>query len=85
MTMEPVMIYQPTAEKRFRVTWYGGESTQLHFEKAKRPQQSPEWEDRDVRTLGGGVPAGIKEMLIEMENYYHEAIILEQERMYQRM
>ena len=82
MTMDPVMIYQPKAENTFRVTWYGGQSTQLHFEKY-RPVSG--WYDRDVRTLGSGIPAGIKEMLIEMEHYYHDAIILEQERMYQRM
>jgi len=81
MTMEPVMIYQPTAEKNFRVTWYGGESTQLHFEKYR---SVPGWYGRDVRTLGS-LPHGLKEMLIEMETYYHESIILEQERIYQRM
>lgn len=78
--MQPVMIYQPSAENKFRVTWYGGESTQLHFEKLQRQQ---EWIDRDVRTLGGGIPSSIKDMLLEMENYYHEAIIMEQERIYE--
>jgi hypothetical protein len=82
MTMEPVMIYQPSGEHNLRVAWYGGESTQLHFEKLNI---QGEWYDRDVRTLGSGVPAGIKEMLLEMENYYHEGIILEQERIYQMM
>ena len=82
MTMEPVMIYQPSGEHNLRVAWYGGQSTMLHFEKLNI---QGEWYDRDVRTLGSGVPAGIKEMLIEMENYYHEGIILEQERIYQMM
>jgi hypothetical protein len=80
--MEPVMIYQPSGEHNLRVAWYGGQSTMLHFEKLNI---QGEWYDRDVRTLGSGVPAGIKEMLIEMENYYHEGIILEQERIYQMM
>lgn len=85
------MIYQPSAEKGFRVTWYGGESTQLHFQKfwnvwdPDKDESWTEWTDRDVRTLGSGVPVGIKEMLLEMENYYHDAIILEQERNYQMM
>jgi len=82
MTMTPVMIYQPSGEHNLRVAWYGGQSTMLHFEKLNI---QGEWYDRDVRTLGSGVPAGIKEMLIEIENYYHEGIILEQERIYQMM
>lgn len=87
--MQPVMVYQPSAEKKFRVTWYGGQSTQLHFEKYRimrdidTDQFRMNWQDRDVRTFGGGVPAQIKDMLLEMENYYHEAIIMEQERIYQ--
>jgi hypothetical protein len=76
------MIYQPSGEHNLRVAWYGGQSTMLHFEKLNI---QGEWYDRDVRTLGSGIPAGIKEMLIEMENYYHEGIILEQERIYQMM
>lgn len=87
--MEPVMIYQPTAEKRFRIIWYGGQSTQLHFQKRihmynlDTEHSYIEWQDRDVRTLGGEVPAQIKDMLLEMEDYYHQAIIMEEERIYQ--
>jgi hypothetical protein len=80
--MQPVIIYSPSAEYRFRVAWYGGESTQLHFEKLNI---CDEWIDRDVRTLGGGIPSSIKDMLLVMENYYHEAIIMEEERKYQMM
>ena len=76
------MVYQPKAEKHFRVTWYGGESTQLHFEKYRSVSG---WYDRDVRTLGGGVPSSIKELLHEMEEFYNDTIVLEQERLMQRM
>ena len=44
-----------------------------------------EWQDRDVRTMGGGVPTSMKEMLMEMEDYYHYSIDMELERKLQRM
>lgn len=83
MPFSAVMIYQPKEETTYRVAWYGGESTQLHFQVLNLEEWR--WEDRDVRTLGSGVPAGIKEMLLEMENYYHDSLILEQERKYNMM
>ena len=79
--MQPTMIYQPRHEHKYRVTWYGGESTQLHFERYR----NGEWEDRDVRTLGSGVPGQVKEMLIVMEDYYHDSLILEEERLHEMM
>ena len=76
--MEPVMIYQPRHEQRFRVTWYGGESSQLHFERREYDTDDHTfvWKDIDVRSLMH-VPTQVKEMLIEMEDYWHQAIILE--------
>jgi len=87
----PVLVYKPSAEVQYRVAWYGGESTQLHFEKLwntfdpDTDATYQEWLDRDVRTLGGGIPTSMKEMLMEMEDYYHHSIDMEQERIHQMM
>lgn len=87
----PVLVYKPFAEDRYRVTWYGGESTQLHFEKLwntfdpDTDATYQEWLDHDVRTLGGGVPTSMKDMLMEMVDYYHYSIDMEQELIRQRM
>lgn len=89
--MQPAMIYQPSAENGFRVAWYGGESTQLHFEKLwnvwdpDTDNTWEQWEARDIRTIGSGIPTQIKEMLILMEDYYHDSMILEQERLHSLM
>lgn len=87
----PTLVYKPSAEEQYRVTWYGGESTQLHFEKLWRTLDLDtdavyqEWLDRDVRTLGGGVPTSMKDMLFEMEDFYHYSINMEQERIREMM
>jgi hypothetical protein len=60
-----MMIYQPKYEHLHRVVWYGGESTQLHFEK----KVAGEWKDIDVRTLGSGLPDGVKQLYEEMRDY----------------
>ena len=71
-----MMIYQPSAEHKYRVVWYGGESTQLHFEKQVFLN---EWKAIHTRTLMGGLPHGVKELLLEMEDYYHHGLVLEEE------
>jgi hypothetical protein len=60
----------------YRVVWYGGESTQLHFEKQIF---SGEWRAIDTRTLQYSFPTGVKELLLEMEDYYHQGLVLEEE------
>jgi len=67
---EAMLIYQPKCDPNFRIAWYGGESTQLHYEQ----NQDGEWTDIDVRTLGGGIPTGVKELLREMQEYYNYCI-----------
>jgi hypothetical protein len=71
-----MMIYQPSADMNYRVVWYGGESTQLHFEKQIF---SCEWRAIDTRTLQDSFPTRVKELLMEMEDYYHHGLILEEE------
>lgn len=85
----PALVYKPSAEQQYRVTWYGGESTMLRFEKLWNTFNADatyqEWLERDVRTLMDGIPSSMKEMLMEMEDYYHYSIEMEQERKRQLM
>jgi hypothetical protein len=83
--MEP-LIYQPSNERKYRVTWYGNKAV-LHFEKyclvaTPNFDGTHEWVDIDVRTVMGGLPSSAKELYQEMEDYYNYGIIQEQERIY---
>jgi ubiquinone/menaquinone biosynthesis C-methylase UbiE len=70
-----MMIYQPKCETLYRVTWYGGESTILRFEK----KISGEWKELSVQTLMYGIPTGIKELYQEMQDVYNYGITMEQD------
>lgn len=61
-------FYQPT-DSDTRVVWYGGESTMLHFETLDPVTE--EWRDLQVRTLGGGIPTGMKELQEELVDFYN--------------
>ena len=82
LDMKSMLTYQPSEERNFRVAWHGGESTQLHFQELKLQLVDDgysgaylhEWTDIDVRTLGGGLPTGTKELLHEMMDYYNYSI-----------
>jgi hypothetical protein len=83
--MEP-LIYQPSNERKYRVTWYGNKN-QLHFEKyclvaTPKFDGTHEWLDIDVRTIMCGLPSSAKELYQEMEDYYNYGIVMEQERIY---
>ena len=76
-----MIVYQPFVSSTDRVVWHGGESTQLHYEKIV----DGNWIERDVQTLGAGIPSGMSEMHAEMVEYYNLSQILEQERISQLM
>jgi hypothetical protein len=63
-----MQIYQPFVDSPSRVVWYGGESTQLHYE-----YNTPDggWHAVNVRTLGGGIPASVSELHAELVDYYN--------------
>ena len=63
-----MFIYQPTIDSTDRTVWYGGESTQLHYETC---DYDGEWHDKHVRTLDGGIPAGVSELHAELVDYYN--------------
>lgn len=77
-----MLIYQPQCDDRTRVAWYGGTSTQLHFQHRGITEQ---WIDIETRTLGNGIPGGVKELLHEMEDFYNycygETSVLDQDNL----
>jgi hypothetical protein len=69
---QPMFIYQPNIYSNDRVVWYGGESTQLHYETESIDEHgNPKWIDRTVRTLGCGIPSGVSELQAELVDYYN--------------
>jgi hypothetical protein len=80
------LIYQPDRNelvRTYRIAWYGGESTQLHFQRwsvIATPDfdGQREWVDIDVRTLMT-MPTRVKDLYEEMRDYYNYGICLEQE------
>jgi hypothetical protein len=86
----PQFIYAPRDEKHFRIAWYGSHSTQLHFEKRivtfdDDNDFDVEWVDRDVRTLGGGIPTSVKDMLHEMQDFYAYCMDMKLELLHQEL
>lgn len=75
-----MIIYQPYMNSTNRVSWRGGESTQLHYEELYRFC----WRAIDVRTLGGGIPTGMSDMHAKMVDYYHHCQDMELERRLER-
>ena len=80
------LIYQPDRNeliRTYRVAWYGGESTQLHFQRwcviaTPTFDGEHEWVDIDVRTLME-MHTRVKDLYEEMRDYYNYGICLEQE------
>jgi len=67
-----MMMYQPCIDSRDRVIWYGGESTQLHFQlELEGYNDEAEWIDEYTRTLGGGIPSSMSDMHAEMVDLYN--------------
>jgi len=72
-----MIIYQPYRKSTNRVSWAGGESTELYYEELS----STEWNAIDVRTLGGGIPSGMSDMHAKMVDYYYHCQDMELERL----
>jgi hypothetical protein len=69
-----MFTYKPVVNSPDQVVWYGGASTQLHYECGGQ--------ELEVRTLGNGIPTDITELLHEMEDFYLYCTTLEvKERM----
>lgn len=86
-----LLIYQPdrpvdTDKRVYRVAWYGGGSTQLHFQKwclvaTPNFDGDYEWIDISVRTLMT-MPTKVKDMWLEMKDYYDYGVCEEIEYLY---
>ena len=63
-----MFIYQPHIDSRNRTVWYGGESTQFHYELC---DSNGNWHDECIRTLGGGTPTGVSELHAELVDFYN--------------
>jgi hypothetical protein len=63
-----MLTYQPECDDRTRIVWYGGESTQLHFQHRGITDR---WIDIETQTLGQGIPSGVKELLADMQEFYN--------------
>jgi hypothetical protein len=62
-----MLTYQPECDTRTRVAWYGGESTQIHFQQRGHTER---WIDIETRTLPF-IPGGVKDLYAEMRDYYN--------------
>lgn len=66
-----MFIYMPNVYSCNRVVWHGGNTTQLVYEKeAVDSFGNQVWKEKEVRTLGNGIPAGMSELHAEMTEFY---------------
>jgi hypothetical protein len=67
-----MQIYQPCIDSRDRVIWYGGESTQLHFQlELEGYDDEAEWIDEYTRTPMD-FPTSMSELheaMVDLYNY----------------
>jgi hypothetical protein len=67
-----MFIYQPHINSTDRVSWHGGESTQLHYEQQLNSSDvNSDWIAKGVRTLPEGLPTGMSELQRELIDYYN--------------
>ena len=62
----PISYFPPGSETT-RVSWYGGESTQLHYEVCR----DNEWSGVVTKTLMD-MPPGVKELSQKMVEFYND-------------
>jgi hypothetical protein len=70
------LCYFPSTSTTVRITWYGGESTQLHYEELRLsydPEYDQDWFCIETKTLGNGIPTQVKELYQEMVDFYNES------------
>ena len=68
------LCYFPSTSTTVRITWYGGESTQLHYEELKEIfNGTDKWIAVNCKTLGNGIPTQVKELYQEMVDFYNES------------
>ena len=63
------LCYFPPGSETTRVSWYGGESTQLHYEVCR----DNEWSGVVTKTLMD-MPIGVKELSHKMVEFYNDCV-----------
>ena len=61
------LSYFPPGSETTRVSWYGGDSTQLHYEVCR----NNEWSGVVTKTLMD-MPPGVKELSQKMVEFYND-------------
>jgi len=61
------IAYFPPGSETTRVSWYGGDSTQLHYEVCR----NNEWSGVVTKTLMD-MPPGVKELSQKMVEFYND-------------
>ena len=64
-----MLSWSPEGCPTHRVTWYGGQSTQIHFEIL----QKDEWRQVDIKTLNE-LPAGVKKFQEVLSECYQDFV-----------
>ena len=64
------ICYLPCGSQTTRISWYGGESMQLHYEVLRDGEWIPV--DNGCRTLIEGMPSGVKELSQKMVEFYND-------------
>jgi hypothetical protein len=68
-----MLAFYPEEGATERIVWYGGESTQLHYEVQVDDYKGDlDWIARETQTLGGGLPTSVKELYTAMCEFYQE-------------
>jgi hypothetical protein len=66
-----MLVYYPDEGATFRVVWFGGGSTKLHYQQLI----DGEWSDRLIRAFVS-LPRSVKDLWIEMSNFYQDAAFI---------
>ena len=77
-----MLCYYPYEGATERITWHGGESDRLCYEvQVDDYKGDPDWIEREVQTIMGGIPCGTKELLAAMSDYYQHIVTMHQDNL----
>lgn len=72
-----MLTYMPNQYSCDRVVWYGDQSTQLVYEQEKVDEfGNPAWVQKEVKTLGNGIPDSMSQFHAEMSAFYDHCLTM---------
>ena len=82
---EPGYCYDINGDSIYRVIWFGGESTQLHFQRRvllppPNDNKRTAWVDKDICTLVC-MPTRVKDLYEKMRDLYNCGVYKDQKRL----